>query len=301
MTVLLTGASGYLGQHVLLALLSAGNDVTVLVREPTRLGALATHPKVRVRTGDLTDERCLRHAVEGIAVVIHAALIWGAPRTELDLPDSIAAAKLFDAAGEAGVSRCLLISSTAVHRPFRALIKESDPLQTADLYGASKATAELMMWAACNTYGMTGLVLRSGPVVGPPAQAGGPFRSDSTLQALVHAAKAGHPLTVVAGTARQLVGATDVARVVATLVHTPHAEGTYLCVDAEPTPWERIAEQVVETARSESVIQVAPASSTSPTPRFVVDRLTALLGQSLDSKEALAQHIEHLVVNSVQS
>ncbi len=295
MTILLTGASGYLGQHVLLALLSAGHDVTALVRDPARLGKLAHHSNVRVRVGDLTNKDCLFAAVQSNAVVLHTALIWGAEGTEFDLPDSIAAAKLFDTAGRAGVRRCVLVSSTAVHRPFRPIMNEASPLQTTDLYGASKASAELMMWAACHTHGMTGLVVRSGPIVGPPAIADGPFRSDRTLQYLVRAAKAGEPLKVVENTGRQFVGTSTIAGILATMVDSPQAEGTYLCVDRTVTLWEQIAEQVVEIARSESRIEVAPATSTAPPARFIVDRLEALLGQPLHSKEALAHHIHHLV------
>jgi len=46
MRILLTGASGFIGQHLLHALLAEGHDVVCAVRHPARQGALPDHPRL---------------------------------------------------------------------------------------------------------------------------------------------------------------------------------------------------------------------------------------------------------------
>jgi len=295
MRILLTGGSGYLGLHLLSTLVGAGHEVTALVRAPDRLGRLAEHRAVTVFHADLRQEARVASAVGGQEVCVHAGLVWGAPSTELELLDTVAAAKLFDAAGKTGVSRSVLVSSTAVHRPFTTEMREDDALTTSDVYGATKAAAELFLWAACATHGMQGVVLRPGPIVGPPALPDGAFRSDRRIEVLVDAARRGEPLRMVEGERRQFVAAHDVARTVAVAIEAPEASGTYLCVDREFTSWESIARRAVELTESKSTVVTEVGPEGSANPRFNDSRLAALLGGPLDSRAAMEQHLAHLV------
>lgn len=294
MRVLLTGGSGYLGLHLLSRLVRGGHEVTALVRSPDRLGRLAEHAAVTVYHADLEDEARVAAAVEGHEGLVHAGLVWGGPETDVDLLDTVAAAKLFDAAGRTGAGRTVLVSSTAVHRPFTPQMRESDALTTADVYGASKAAAELFLWAACATHGMQGIVLRPGPIVGSPALPGGAFRSDRRIAALVDAARRGEPLRVIRGEGRQFVAAEDVARAVAVALDAPEASGTYLCVDRETTSWESIARRAVELTHSGSRIVAEDAPAGRSNPRFDDSRLATLLGGPLDGRAAMGRHLAHL-------
>lgn len=295
MRILLTGATGYLGQHLVDRLLRAGHDVTALARSPNRLGAFAGHATLTVRSADLLDATRVADAVAGHDVCVHAGFIWGPPPTELGLFDTVAAAKLFDAAGSAGVLRTVLLSSTAVHRPFSEQMRADDPLTPSDVYGATKAAAESFLWAACGTHGMQGVVLRPGPMVGPPVLPQGAFRTDRRIAEMVAAARAGAPLQVVRGDGRQFVAVYDVARAVSVAVESPDASGTYLCVARDLTTWESIARRAVALAQSRSTVVVTDPPTASPVPRFGDTRLTALLGSPLDSREAMQKHLEHLV------
>ncbi len=293
MRILLTGASGYLGMHLSSTLVRAGHEVTALVRSPDRLGRLAEHRAVTVRHADLLEESRVAAAVEGHEVCVHAGFVWGPPRSELELLDTVAAAKLFDAAGRTGVGRTVLVSSTAVHRPFTTEMQEDDALTTADVYGATKAAAELFLWAACGTHAMQGVVLRPGPIVGSPALPDGAFRSDRRIVALVDAARRGEPLRMVRGEGRQFVAAEDVARTVAVAIEAPEASGTYLCVDREFTSWESIARRAVELTQSTSSVVTEDDPEGRSNPRFNDSRLATLLGGPLDSRAAMEQRLAH--------
>ena len=300
MRIFLTGASGYIGLHILRELLTAGHEVTVLVRSPTKLGSFVHAPKLRIVTADLAQEERVSQALEGNQICVHAALLWGDPGAELELRDTVVAAKLFAAAGRAGITRCIFISSVSVHRPFIGEMSEDDRLSVTDLYGATKAAGELFLRAACAEYHMTGIVIRPGPVVGPPAFAAASFRSDRRLAEMVVAAMEAHPLEVVAGDGRQFSDVVAVAKVarLLTCIENPHP--TYLCIGREILTWEWIARKVVEFACSPSEVRVLPSMGEPPIPRFCTARIEQLLGGPTDARGALMAHILHLVQSSRQ-
>ena len=86
-TVLLTGASGFLGVHTVQHLLDAGHDVRALVRTPRRLRDHLVplgvdDSRVDVVEGDMTSVPAVREAVSGCDAVIHAAATYSFRRSE---------------------------------------------------------------------------------------------------------------------------------------------------------------------------------------------------------------------------
>jgi NADH dehydrogenase len=80
-TILLTGANGFVGSHVLPALLAAGHDVRALVRDAQAGDAVhapltdADRRRVDVRKGDVTEPATLPAALEGADAVVHLVAI----------------------------------------------------------------------------------------------------------------------------------------------------------------------------------------------------------------------------------
>jgi nucleoside-diphosphate-sugar epimerase len=70
--VLVTGASGFIGSHLVEHLLSEGDEVCVLLRDAGRRGWL-TSKSIEVLSGDVSDLTALERAVQGTDVVYHAA------------------------------------------------------------------------------------------------------------------------------------------------------------------------------------------------------------------------------------
>ncbi|MGO7450556.1 NAD-dependent epimerase/dehydratase family protein [Rhizobium leguminosarum] len=295
MRVLLTGASGYIGLHILDELLRGGHEITALVRSEAKLSAFMQEPRLKIVSVDLAQENRFAEALDGCQAVIHAALVWGEPGEEFELKDTIAAAKLFEAAGPAGIERCIFISSVAVHRPFTGEMNEDQALAPIDIYGATKAAGELFLRAACAQHQMTGIVVRPGPVVGPPSVVGSPFRTERRINSMVAAARAGRPIEVEAGDGRQFSGLATVAKSVSLLTNLDNPDPTYICVDRSILTWEWIARQVVACAGSSSEVHLLPATGERPVPRFSTSRIEKLLGRATDTRSSLVAHINHLV------
>ncbi len=78
MRAFVTGATGFVGGHLVDRLLAAGDDVVALVRSPDKAAALASRG-VRLVVGDLANRAALREGAEGADVVYHAAALLGAP------------------------------------------------------------------------------------------------------------------------------------------------------------------------------------------------------------------------------
>ncbi|SEJ10567.1 NAD-dependent epimerase/dehydratase family protein [Demequina mangrovi] len=116
-TVLVTGATGWLGGHILAALRDAPGVTTVAAaRDGSRLPSWFTGP---TRLGDLADPAYRRAVVRDVDAVIHAGTwssLWGHPEAERTLYLA-PALDLMDRAVEAGVSRFVGISTVAIGEP----------------------------------------------------------------------------------------------------------------------------------------------------------------------------------------
>jgi NADH dehydrogenase len=143
-TILVTGASGFVGSHTVPALLAAGHRVVALVRDPasseTLMGRLDPIQRgaVETRTGDVTAPASLPTVLEGVDAVVHLVAV---PRdfrngADLRLVNTEGTRNVVTAMGAAGVRRLIHIGAMGV---------EDDP---ALHYASSKAKAEALVAAA---------------------------------------------------------------------------------------------------------------------------------------------------------
>src|SRR6202034_265387 len=117
--ILLTGASGLVGQAVLRRLLAEPTPVRCLLREPRRLRARRV--EVQTAPGDLADPPSFRNAMRGVDTVIHlAAAIRDQPQGSIEELAAIATWRMVDAARRAGVERFIFFSALGASTQSRA-------------------------------------------------------------------------------------------------------------------------------------------------------------------------------------
>jgi UDP-N-acetyl-alpha-D-quinovosamine dehydrogenase len=169
-SVLVTGASGFLGRHVCVELIRRGVTVRGLVRRPE---ADLVPGVVAQPARGLDDREALRKAVQGVEGVVHlAARVHQAPGA-----DDAAAHRtvnldgtrnLLDAAAGANVKSFVFFSSVKVMgESTEAPWTERDVPRPAGVYGATKLEAEAAVRAAAELHRMHAPVLRLPLVYGP--------------------------------------------------------------------------------------------------------------------------------------
>lgn len=115
MTVLVTGATGFLGNHVARLLAERGERVRVLVRPSSEFRRLEGLPVERV-AGDLRDPASLARATEGVETVYHVAAdyrLWARAPREIYEANVTGTRNLLQAARNAGVARFVYTSTVA--------------------------------------------------------------------------------------------------------------------------------------------------------------------------------------------
>lgn len=161
--VLVTGATGCLGRHLVDDLVRSGTHVRALVQHSSRVGHLEERG-VEIQRGSLTDDADLQRAVEGVEVVYHLGglVIDNRPDdTSPELWDQIrhvnvdGTQKLALAAAAAGTRRFVFCSSVRIFG-FGNQMRwhEDDPRTASDLYSRGKALAEHTLLRLGRTAGL---------------------------------------------------------------------------------------------------------------------------------------------------
>jgi len=181
--VLVTGGAGFIGSHLVDALLARGDHVRVFDNFSTgnRANLDTNHPRLEIVEGDLTDPQAIAQAVDGIELVFHQAALSSVPRS-VDRPlDTHAACVtgtlyLLDAARRAGVRRLVYAASSSAYGDQPTSSKrETDLPAPISPYGAAKLAAEYYCQAFTATYGFETVALRYFNVFGPRQDPSGPY------------------------------------------------------------------------------------------------------------------------------
>jgi nucleoside-diphosphate-sugar epimerase len=169
---LVTGGAGFVGSHVVDALLDAGaGAVSVLDVAP-----LADRGRVRFVEGDVRDVEAVRAAAERMDGVFHLAVLplgptIEQPRIGLEV-NVVGTFNVLEAAARAAVRKVVFSSASSVYGDTDETMDESHPLGARTMYGASKIAGEYLVRAFNDRDGLEYVTLRYMNVYGPGQQGG---------------------------------------------------------------------------------------------------------------------------------
>jgi len=241
MKYLVTGGAGFIGSHIVGALLELGASVRVLDNFSTgkreNLEGLTrgfNGNQLEVLEGDLRDASRVEEAVRGVEVIFHEAAFVSVPQS-MQEPQTCfdvnitGTSLLFDAARRAGVKRAVVASSAAVYGESAALpLLEETPLQPLSPYALSKRVNEMYAELFTGSFGLDVVALRYFNVYGPRQ------RPDSMYAAAVpifaRRLLDNQPALVFGdgGQTRDLINIHDVVRANLIASEHPHAAGKVL-------------------------------------------------------------------------
>ncbi|MDE2027688.1 MAG: NAD-dependent epimerase/dehydratase family protein, partial [Candidatus Omnitrophica bacterium] len=170
MNVLVTGAAGFVGKHLVKRLKKDGYTVTALVRENTDTSFL-DESGVKIVRADLREKASLYPAFEGIEAVVHLATTMKGQWNEYEESTINGTRRLLEIAKEKNVSRFIFLSSIAVYDVYSTQKEVTEDTllndeNKASNYEKSKILAERVVGEFAQK-GLATVILRSGVIYGP--------------------------------------------------------------------------------------------------------------------------------------
>jgi UDP-glucose 4-epimerase len=225
---LVTGGGGFIGSHLVDALLAAGHRVRVLDNFSTgrRENLAAVRDRVELLEGSITEPEVVAAAVEGVDCVFHLAALPSVQRSvenPIATHEACAAGTLrvLDAARRAGVRRLVYAASSSAYGDTPGAVRTEDaPVAPLSPYAAAKLAGEQYCRAFTTTYGFETVRLRFFNVFGPRQN---PFSPYSGVIALFLAAMTADRPPVVHGDGQQSRDFTYVANAVQAVMRAAEA------------------------------------------------------------------------------
>lgn len=228
---LVTGGAGFIGSHIVEALLSAGHNVRVVDNFSTGKHDNLAGLDIELFEGDIRDRALLLKALEGVQTVFHEAAFVSVPKSMLEPMECFAVNQtgtenVLESARKQGVKRVVLASSAAVYGDSNAMpLKEDSRLFPLSPYAVSKRVTEIYAELYTRSFGLEVVALRYFNVYGPRQ------RPDSMYAAAVPIFTRnlvdGKPVIIFGdgGQTRDLVHVSDIVRANLAAANHPAAAG----------------------------------------------------------------------------
>lgn len=201
MKVLVTGGAGFIGSHLVAALLDRGVAVSVL--DDFSTGKRSNLPDSHLLTvveGDVADPEAVRNALQGCTALIHLAAIASVQRSVIDplgthRTNLVGSLVVFGEAADMGVRRALYASSAAVYGDATALpIQEASPLEPLTPYAIDKLAGEQYLAYYHRAGQLRATTFRFFNVFGPRQDPSSPY--SGVISIFLDRASSGAPITI---------------------------------------------------------------------------------------------------------
>lgn len=260
-TVLVTGATGFLGRAVVEHLVAQGRPVRAAVRRNAGPGAVAV--------GDLSADTDWSAALAGVDTVVHCAARAHVLKETSDNPlgqfratNTEATVALAQQAAAAGMRRFVFISSIGVNgsETHGAPFRHDDAPHPHSPYAVSKYEAELGLHAIAHETGLEVVIIRPPLITGPD-----PKGNLATLNRVI-AKGLPLPFGLVTKNRRDLVSLGTLCSLIDTVIDHPAAAGqTFLVSDGAPISTRVLLERMAAAqGRSLTLLSVPPALLAMP-------------------------------------
>jgi nucleoside-diphosphate-sugar epimerase len=241
---LVTGATGFIGSHLVPRLVQDGYAVRCLVRDSADTTALE-RLGVELAPGRLEDPASLYRAVDGCDFVVHCGAMvsdWGTVE-EIERVNVEGTRHLVEAAAKERVTRFVQISSSDVYgHPGSPAVREdlSSSAEFRNWYAQSKLEAEREVAGVASAHGLDTVVLRPATVYGP--------RALETVGKIGTAIKGGYMLLVDRGRAiAGLVYIDNLVDAILLALRHPDARGeAFNVTDGLPVTWKQYTDGLAD-------------------------------------------------------
>ena len=229
---LVTGGAGFIGSHIVRALLERGDDVRILDNFSTGKRDNIAGLDVELIEGDIRNSEALAASLEDVDFVFHQAAFVSVPQS-MDVPTACldvnvnGTGMLFEAAQQAGVKRVVFASSAAVYGEADAfpLTEAVPPEPYLSPYAASKRVDELYAQLFTQSFGLEVTALRYFKVYGPRQAPDSQYAA--AVPIFISRMMNGKVVTINGdgGQTRDLIYVGDVARANLMVADSPEAAG----------------------------------------------------------------------------
>lgn len=220
---LVTGGAGFIGSHLVDALLKKGDEVVVYDNlsngKPAFLAQHKGDARYHFVHADVLDTADLSLAMKGADMVWHVAadpdVRTSGLRAEMHVQQNvIATLRVLEAMRVAGVKRIAFTSTSTIYGEATLIPTPEDyaPLEPISLYGASKLGSESLISAFCHTFDLHGISFRFANIVGPRSTHGVTYD-------FYHKLKANPKTLEILGDGRQLKSYCHVEDCVSAMLH----------------------------------------------------------------------------------
>jgi len=177
--VVVTGAGGFIGSHLVDRLLALGAEVTAFIRynsrnDPGVLDLIGEKKKrLRIVSGEIRELETVRHLLEGADVVFHLAALVGIPYSyvhpsEVIEVNTIGTLNVLTAAKEHGLKKVVVTSTSEVYgSALYVPIDEKHPKQPQSPYAASKIAADAIALSFRSAFDLPVTIVRPFNTYGP--------------------------------------------------------------------------------------------------------------------------------------